>query len=159
MCHFLEEHDYFLPVWIRGDQTEIGCQDQKLCLCCKPNQSASSTAMDPDREEADVFSDVDEPQTTEVGEDEVDGGEGEEEEEEEEEDEEEDARIFNTWMQLYRRKEIAAGEENGGGEAEAARAESRGTMEPPVHMRADRRASLPCPVRKHNLRALTTIIN
>ncbi|XP_075905488.1 uncharacterized protein LOC142903623 [Nelusetta ayraudi] len=48
-------------------------------------------------------------------------------------------------MQLYRRKEIAAGEEDGGGEAEGGRAESRGTMEPPVRMRADRRASLPCP--------------
>lgn len=128
-----------------------------MSLCCKPNQSASSTAMDPDREEADVFSDTEEPQTTEVEEDEEDGGEGEEEEEEE--DEEEDASIFNTWMQLYRRKEIAAGEEDGGGEAEGGRAESRGTMEPPVRMRADRRASLPCPVRKHNLRALTTIIN
>lgn len=124
-----------------------------MSLCCKPNQSASSTAMDPDREEADVFSDTEEPQTTEV---EEDGGEGEEEEEE---DEEEDARIFNSWMQLYRRKEIATGEEDGGGEAEGGRAESRGTMEPPVRMRADRRASLPCPVRKHNLRALTTIIN
>lgn len=110
--------------------------------------------MDPDRDEVDVFSDTEEPQTTEAGEDEEDGGEGEEEEEEE--DEEEDARIFNTWMQLYRRKEIATGEEDGGGEAEGGRAESRGTMEPPVHMRADRRASLPCPVRKHNLRAIKT---
>lgn len=111
--------------------------------------------MDPDREEADVFSDTEEPQAAEAGEDEEDGGEGEEEEEE---DEEEDARIFNTWMQLYRRKENAGEEEDGGGEAEGGRAVSRGAMEPPVRTGADRRASLPCPVRNQNLRPLTTVI-
>lgn len=109
--------------------------------------------MDPDKEEVDVFSDTEEPQPV-AGEDEEGGGEGEEDEEE---DEEEDARIFNTWMQLYRRKEIATGQEDGGGEAEGGRAESRGTVEPPVCMRADRRASLPCPVRKYNLKALIFI--
>lgn len=140
----------FLPVWIQVDQTELGCQDQELSTCCKPNQLAPFTAMDPEKEEADVFSDTEEPKT-EAGEDKEEGGEGEEDEEE---DEEEDARIFNTWMQQYRRKEIATGQEDGGGESEGGRAESRGTVEPPVCMRADRRASLPCPVRKYNLKAL-----
>lgn len=150
---FLVHCYYFLPVWIQGDQTEIGCQDQELSTCCKPNQLASSTAMDPDKEEADVFSDKEEPQT-EAGEDEEDGGDGEEDEEE---DEEEDARIFNTWMQMYRRKDNATGQEDGGGEAEEGRAESRGTMEPPVCMRADRRASLPCPVRKYDFEGCNII--
>lgn len=105
--------------------------------------------MDPDREEAEVFSDTEEPQTlgAEAEEEEKEGG--EEEEEEEDEDEEEDARIFNAWMQLYRRGEKAVLEEDGGGESEGGRAESRSSIEPPVRMRADRRASLPCPVRKH----------
>lgn len=105
--------------------------------------------MDPDKEEADVFSDTEEP-LPEAGEDEEDGGEGEEDEEE---DEEEDARIFNTWMQMYRKKEIATGQEDGGSEAEGGRAESRGAVEPSVCTRADRRASLPCPVREYNLKA------
>lgn len=99
--------------------------------------------MDPDREEAEVFSDTEEPQT--LGAEEEEEG----EEEEEEEEDEEDARIFNAWMQLYRRGEKAALEEDGGGESEGGRAESRSSIEPPVQMRADRRASLPCPVRKH----------
>lgn len=102
--------------------------------------------MDPDRE-VEVFSDTEEPQTFRA-EEEEDGG--EEEEEEEDEDEEEDARIFNAWMQLYRRGERAVSEEDGaGGESEGGRAESRSSIETPVRMRSDRRASLPCPVRKH----------
>lgn len=99
--------------------------------------------MDSDREEAEVFSDTEEPQTL-GAEEEEEGG-----EEEGEEEEEEDARIFNAWMQLYRRAEKAVLEEDGGGESEGGRAESRSSIEPPVRMRADRRASLPCPVRKH----------
>lgn len=118
-----------------------------MSTCCKPNQLASSTAMDPDREEADVFSDSEEPQT-QAREDEKEG-----EEAEDDEDEEEDARIFNTWMQQYRRKDMAPGQEDGGGEAEEGRAESRGTVEPPVCMRVDRRSSLPCPVRKHKIKS------
>lgn len=101
--------------------------------------------MDPDKEESDVFSDTEETQT-EAREDEEDREEGEEDEEEE--DEEEDARIFNTWMHQYRRKEMATGQEDGGGEGEEGRAESRGTVEPPICVRVDRRNSLPCPVRK-----------
>ncbi|KAM7365836.1 hypothetical protein PAMP_016738 [Pampus punctatissimus] len=102
--------------------------------------------MDPDVQETEVFSD------TEVlnpfrAEEEDEREEGEEEEDEED-DEEEDARIFNAWMQQYRRGEQQkkTGEkEEEEEEVEGRRAESRSSLEPPVRMTTDRRASLPCP--------------
>ncbi|KAF0046321.1 hypothetical protein F2P81_002850 [Scophthalmus maximus] len=98
--------------------------------------------MDPDREEAEVFSDTDDPTPPRPV---------EEEEEEEKEDEEEDARIFNAWMQQYRggkqteriREEKETDEEEE--EAEGGGSESRSSFEPQVRMRVDRRSSLPCP--------------
>ena len=100
--------------------------------------------MNPDGEEADVFSDTEDPNPLRAGEEE-----GDEEEEEEEEDEEEDARIFNAWMHRYRggERQQKIGEEEGEEASEGGRPESRCSVEPPVRMRADRRASLPCPVR------------
>lgn len=100
--------------------------------------------MNPDGEEADVFSDTDNPNPLRAGEEEGD----EEGAEEEEEDEEEDARIFNAWMHRYKggEQQQKIGEE-AGEESEVGRPESRCSIEPPVRMRADRRASLPCSVR------------
>ncbi|XP_030265128.1 putative RING-H2 finger protein ATL71 [Sparus aurata] len=97
--------------------------------------------MNPDGEEADVFSDTDDPNPLRAGEEEGD----EEGAEEEEEDEEEDARIFNAWMHRYKggEQQQKIGEEVGE-ESEVGRPESRCSIEPPVRMRADRRASLPC---------------
>lgn len=106
--------------------------------------------MDPDRDEAEVFLDTEEPGSLRADEEEEEE-EGMEEEEEEEEDEEEDARIFNAWMQRYRggeRQEKIGEEKNGEAEPEGGRADSKSSIDPPVRMRADRRASLPCPVRK-----------
>lgn len=103
--------------------------------------------MDPYREEAEVFSDTEDPSPLRAEEEKE-----EEEEEGEEEDEEEDAKIFNAWMQRYRggdrQEKIGEEEEEEEGESEGGRAESRGSVEPPVRMRTDRRASLPCPVRE-----------
>lgn len=99
--------------------------------------------MDPDQDEAEVNWDTEEPSP--VGEDEE-----EEREEDEEEDEEEDARIFNAWMQQYRGRDRPEKseqvEESEEAEPEGGRAESRNSSDPPVLMKADRRASLPCPV-------------
>ncbi|XP_072235677.1 uncharacterized protein [Leuresthes tenuis] len=94
--------------------------------------------MDPDRGEAEVFSDTEDP---------ISLREDDEEEEEEEEDEEEDAKIFNAWMQQYRGEQKKQGEdeEEEKGESERAGPDSRCSFEPPVQMRADRRSSLPCP--------------
>ncbi|XP_051283102.1 uncharacterized protein si:ch211-207l14.1 [Dicentrarchus labrax] len=110
--------------------------------------------MDPDREEADVFSDTEEPSPLRA--DTV-----EEEVEEEEEDEEEDAKIFNAWMQRYRggEQQEKIGEEDEeeekekkkGESAEGGGAESRSNVEPPARMGSNRRASLPCP---HTLSAM-----
>lgn len=66
----------------------------------------------------------------------------EEDEEEEEEDEEEDARIFNAWMQRCRGAEPKNKDSE---EEEPERAGSRSSLDPPIRMRTDRRASLPCP--------------
>nr|XP_046237846.1 putative RING-H2 finger protein ATL71 [Scatophagus argus] len=93
--------------------------------------------MDPDREEAEVFSDPEDPGPLRTHEEEEEGEEGEDDEDE---DEEEDARIFNAWMQRYRGGEVEAE-----GESEEGRAASRTGLELPVRMRTDRRASLPCP--------------
>lgn len=98
--------------------------------------------MDPDREE--VLSDTEDPIPLRTDEEE------EQEEEDQEEEEEEDARIFNAWMQQYRsgdqqqKKDGEQGEEEE--EPEAERPASRTSLEPPTHMRAHRRASLPSPV-------------
>ncbi|KAM7375584.1 hypothetical protein PAMA_014610 [Pampus argenteus] len=97
--------------------------------------------MDPDVQETEVFSDTEVLNTSRAEEE-------DEREEVEEEEEEEDARIFNAWMQQYRRGEQQkkTGEkEEEEEEAEGRRAESRSSLEPPVRMRTDRRASLPCP--------------
>ncbi|XP_044043568.1 neurofilament medium polypeptide [Siniperca chuatsi] len=97
--------------------------------------------MDPDREESEVFLDTEDPSPLRA----------EEEEEEEDEDEEEDARIFNAWMQRYRGGERQGKigeeeeEEEEEGESEGGRAESRSSVETPVRMKVNRRASLPCP--------------
>ncbi|XP_038586549.1 ribosomal RNA processing protein 1 homolog [Micropterus salmoides] len=96
--------------------------------------------MDPDREEAEVFLDAEDPSLLTA--------EDEDEDEEEEVDEEEDAKIFNAWMQRYRggeRQENIGEEEEEEGESEGRRAGSRSSVEPPVQMRTSRRASLPCP--------------
>ncbi|XP_068165758.1 uncharacterized protein si:ch211-207l14.1 [Antennarius striatus] len=103
--------------------------------------------MDPDGEEADVFSDTEDPNPVRLDE-EQEEGEGEEEEEEDEEDEEEDARIFNAWMKQCRggKTQEKTGEEvETEGEPEGRRSESRSSLVSPVQMRTDRRASLPCP--------------
>ncbi|KAI3366193.1 hypothetical protein L3Q82_010010 [Scortum barcoo] len=99
--------------------------------------------MDPYREEAEVFSDTEYPRALRAEEEE----EEEEEEEGEEEDEEEDAKIFNAWMQRYRggERQEKTGDKEEEVESEGGRAESRSSIGPPVQMRADRRASLPCP--------------
>ncbi|KAG7215620.1 hypothetical protein INR49_021975 [Caranx melampygus] len=101
--------------------------------------------MDSDREEVEVFSETEEPSSLRQEEEE----EGEEEEEEEDENEEEDARIFNAWMQQYRggnqQEKIGEEEEEEEEEAGGRRAGSRSSLNPPVRMRTDRRASLPCP--------------
>ncbi|KAM9328660.1 uncharacterized protein KZ484_020057 [Pholidichthys leucotaenia] len=98
--------------------------------------------MDPDIQEVEVFSDTEGPfsPTAENKEN--------EEEEDVDEDEEEDARIFNAWMQHYRRREKqrkSGDEEEENGESEGGRSRSRSSLEPPNQMRVDRRASLPCP--------------
>ncbi|KAM6893558.1 uncharacterized protein FYW49_019938 [Xenentodon cancila] len=102
--------------------------------------------MDPDKEDAEVFSET---------EDRISLREDDEDKEEEEvEDDEEDARIFNAWMQQYRGgeqqkkhgdEEEEEEEEEEGRESERGRPESRSGVEPPVQMRSDRRSSLPCP--------------
>ncbi len=112
--------------------------------------------MDPYREEAEVFLDTEDPSPLR-SEEEEEEEEEEGEEKEEEEDEEEDAKIFTAWMQRYRggdRQEKIGEEEEEKGESEGGRAESRSSMEPPVRMRTDRRASLPCPVREQKTAAL-----
>ncbi|KAL7369992.1 hypothetical protein ABVT39_015653 [Epinephelus coioides] len=106
--------------------------------------------MDPDKDEAEVFSDAENPRplSAQEEEDEEELEEEEEGEKEEDEDEEEDARIFNAWMQRYGagQQQNNIGEEDGEEEeAEGRRPGSRSSLEPPVRMRADRRASLPCP--------------
>lgn len=96
--------------------------------------------MNSDREEAEVFSDAEDPSPLRE----------EEEGEEEGDDEDEGARIFSAWMQLYRggERQKKNGEEEEEGVSEEGQAESRTSSEVPVPMRTDRRASLPCPVRK-----------
>ncbi|XP_033471552.1 uncharacterized protein LOC117249862 [Epinephelus lanceolatus] len=105
--------------------------------------------MDPDKDEAEVFSDAENPRPLSAQEEEDEEElEEEEGEKEEDEDEEEDARIFNAWMQRYGagQQQNNIGEEDGEEEeAEGRRPGSRSSLEPPVRMRADRRASLPCP--------------
>lgn len=115
--------------------------------------SATATnilAMDPDREEEEeVFLDTEDPSPPRADEEEE---EGEEQEEEDEEEEEEDARIFDAWMQRYRGGDLQERneeEEDGDGASEGGWAGGRGLgVGPPVRMRGDRRASLPCPVRE-----------
>ncbi|XP_022078105.2 histone H3.v1 [Acanthochromis polyacanthus] len=98
--------------------------------------------MDPDKEEVDVFFDPI-PLLPEEEEEEE-----KQEDEEEEEDEEEDAKIFNAWMHRYRGGELqkkSTEEEEVEEKSEGGRPESRRSLEAPVQMKADRRASLPCP--------------
>ncbi|XP_070711782.1 uncharacterized protein [Pempheris klunzingeri] len=102
--------------------------------------------MDPDKEEGEVVSDTEDlsPQRTEEEED--DGESGVEAEEDDVEDE--NAKIFNAWMQRYRggQKQEKDGEQvEVEKKPEGRRPESRGSVESPVRMRVDRRASLPCP--------------
>lgn len=106
--------------------------------------------MDPDREKAEEFLDTEDPLSLRVDdEEEVSGG---EEEDDEEEDEEEDAKIFNAWMLRYRAgncQEKPGKEEAEKEEPPTERPDSRSGMESLIKMRADRRASLPCPVGEH----------
>ncbi|XP_074520579.1 uncharacterized protein LOC141785881 [Halichoeres trimaculatus] len=97
--------------------------------------------MDPDAEEADVFLDSEEPSIMKEEEEEE---EEEESGEEESGEEEEDAKIFNAWMQRYRRGSQPGKAEEGDREVEGARSDSRNSLEPVVRRRTDRRASLPC---------------
>ncbi|KAM9766680.1 LOW QUALITY PROTEIN: uncharacterized protein ACNS7B_016025 [Menidia menidia] len=101
--------------------------------------------MDPDREEADVFSDPDDPPPLR------EEDEDEDEEEIEEEEEEEGARIFGAWMQQYRGGQKKPGEQEEEeeeqeqkSEAEGGRPESRCSFQP-AQISTGRRASLPCP--------------
>lgn len=96
--------------------------------------------MDSDPEEAEVFSDAEDPAPLRV----------EEEGEEEGDDEEEDAHIFSAWMQRCREGEPQkkTGEQEQEGDSAGERVQSRPSSEIPVPMRTDRRASLPCPVSK-----------
>ncbi|KAK2857206.1 hypothetical protein Q5P01_005941 [Channa striata] len=90
--------------------------------------------MDSDQEDAEVFSDAEEPSPLVVI------GEGD--------DGDEDAGIFSAWMQWCREGEqrTKIGEEDEEEEeSEGGRTESRSSSEGPVQMRTDRRASLPCP--------------
>lgn len=96
--------------------------------------------MDSDPEEAEVFSDAGDPAPLRVEE------EGEEEGDDEDDDEDEDAHIFSAWMQRCRggeRQKKTGEEEEEEGDSEGGR-----SSEVPVPVRTDRRASLPCPVRK-----------
>nr|XP_004565679.1 E3 ubiquitin-protein ligase CIP8 [Maylandia zebra]XP_004565680.1 E3 ubiquitin-protein ligase CIP8 [Maylandia zebra] len=98
--------------------------------------------MDPDREEAEVFSDPEDPFALTAEDKE------QEEDEEEEDDDEEDARIFNTWMQRYRggeQQSKVGEEEDEDDESEGGRLKSRSSPEPPAAVKSGRRASLPCP--------------
>lgn len=102
--------------------------------------------MDPDREEAEVFSDPEDPFALTAEDKE------QEEDEVEEDDDEEDARIFNAWMQRYRggEQQSKVGEEekeDEDDESEGGRLKSRSSPEPPAAVKLGRRASLPCPVR------------
>ncbi|XP_042260224.1 neurofilament medium polypeptide [Thunnus thynnus] len=107
--------------------------------------------MDPNGEEAEVFSE-EEVLNPLKAEEEDESEEGEEEEEEEEDDEEEEvARIFSTWIQQYKggEQQRTIGEEEEEeeeeGEADGRRTGSRNSLQPPARIRMDRRASLPCP--------------
>lgn len=114
---------------------------------------------DSEKEEAQVFSDAEEPRPLMAEEEEELEDELEEDgekEEEDDDDDEEDALIFNAWMQRYRggerQKKIGEEEEEEEeeGQAEGGRPASRISLEPPptTRTRSDRRASLPCPVRQ-----------
>lgn len=106
--------------------------------------------MDPEREKAETFLDTEDPLSLRVDDEEEERG--GEEEEEEEEDEEDDANIFNAWMLRYRatdRQEKPGKEEAGEEEPQTEHPDSRSSTESPMKMRAERRASLPCPVRDH----------
>lgn len=103
--------------------------------------------MDPDCEKAEEFSDTEDHLRVDDEEEEREG-----EEEKEEEDEEEDAKIFNAWMLRYKgggHQEKPEKEQAEEEEPETEQPDSRSSMETPIKMRADRRASLPCPVREH----------
>lgn len=111
--------------------------------------------MDPDRNKAEEFLDVEDSLSHLRLDDEEEEREREEEmeeEEEEEDEEEEDAKIFNAWMLRYRAGEHQDKPEKGEAEEEEQEAETPGCSSrtgTPVRMRVDRRASLPCPVRTH----------
>ncbi|KAM3857279.1 uncharacterized protein ACN63O_019266 [Diretmus argenteus] len=62
-----------------------------------------------------------------------------------EDEEEKDAEIFNAWMNRYRGGEQQRRGEEEEGEAEGGKVDSTSSFEPPVRLRTDRRASLPCP--------------
>lgn len=106
--------------------------------------------MDPDFEKAEEFSDTEDRLSHLSVNDEEE--ERDREEEKEEEDDEEDAKIFNAWMLKYKGREHhekPEKEEDEEEDPETGQLESGSTTEFPVKMRADRRASLPCPVREH----------
>ncbi|TNM94076.1 histone H3.v1 [Takifugu flavidus] len=102
--------------------------------------------MDSDLEKAEEFSDTEDPLSHLSVDDEEEEQEGDEEKEEE--DDEEDAKIFNAWMLKYKGGEHHEKPEKEDAEEEdpeTGQLESGSTTESPVKMRADRRASLPCP--------------
>lgn len=103
--------------------------------------------MDPDRQKAIEFLDTEDPLSLRVDDEEEERGGEEEEEEKEEEDEEEDANIFSAGMLRYRARDRQEKPEEEDPQTEEP--DSRGSMESPMKMRADRRVSLPCPVREH----------
>ncbi|XP_065807781.1 uncharacterized protein si:ch211-207l14.1 [Labrus bergylta] len=85
--------------------------------------------MDPDGEEANVFTDAVEPSAVRA-------------------EEEEDVKIFNAWMQRYRGgtlREKIGEEEEEDRESEEGRGSSRSSLESEGRTRMKRRASLPCP--------------
>ncbi|XP_026219161.1 E3 ubiquitin-protein ligase CIP8 isoform X2 [Anabas testudineus] len=95
--------------------------------------------MNSEQEEAEVFSDAEDPTPLRV----------EEEGEETGDDEDEDAKIFSAWMQQYRegdKQKKTEEEEDEEGASGGGRVESGTSSEVPAPMRTDRRASLPCPL-------------
>ena len=69
-----------------------------------------------------------------------------EEQEEEEEEEEDDDDIFSNWLSRYKATEQAKDKEKDEGEDNADMFDRKSSLDPPARPRADRRASLPCPV-------------
>lgn len=102
--------------------------------------------MDPDREKPEEFSDTEDPLSLKVDDEE------EERSGDEDEEEEQDENIFNAWVLRYRARdhqERPEEEEVREEEPQTKQSDSGSSMESPIQMRPERRASLPCPVRDH----------